>query len=59
MTELARQYPGYGLEVHMGYATARHLRALAELGPTPSHRRSFAPVREQGAAGPCSGSLFP
>jgi ribonuclease HII len=45
MTALSRRYPGYGLEQHKGYCTARHLAALAELGPTPEHRRSFAPVR--------------
>jgi ribonuclease HII len=45
MTALAARYPGYGLEVHKGYATASHLAALARLGPTPIHRRSFAPVR--------------
>lgn len=45
MVTWARRYPGYGLEQHKGYATARHLAALAELGPTPLHRQSFAPVR--------------
>jgi len=45
MAELAVRYPGYGLEQHKGYATVRHLAALAQLGPTPLHRRSFAPVR--------------
>lgn len=45
MVALARRYPGYGLEQHKGYGTPRHLLALAELGPTPEHRRSFAPVR--------------
>lgn len=37
-------YPGYGLARHKGYGTAEHLRALAVQGPTPEHRRSFAPV---------------
>ena len=46
MVRLARLYPGYGLERHKGYATARHLAALRLLGPSPVHRRSFAPVRE-------------
>ena len=45
MHELDRQYPGYGLAVHKGYPTAMHLQALRTLGPTPIHRRSFAPVR--------------
>lgn len=45
MAEMDRQYPGYGFGKHSGYATAAHLRALRELGPSPIHRRSFAPVR--------------
>ena len=46
--ELARLdalYPGYGLAGHKGYPTAAHIEALARLGPSPVHRRSFAPVR--------------
>lgn len=39
-------YPGYGIGSHKGYATSVHLEALVRLGPTPIHRRSFAPVRE-------------
>ncbi|MBI6681539.1 ribonuclease HII [Pseudomonas viridiflava] len=38
-------YPGYGMGGHKGYPTPVHLEALARLGPTPIHRRSFAPVR--------------
>lgn len=38
-------YPGYGLAGHKGYPTAAHFEALRLLGPTPIHRRSFAPVR--------------
>ncbi len=49
MVSLAGRYPGYGLEQHKGYATAAHLKALALLGPTPAHRRSFAPVRASGS----------
>jgi ribonuclease HII len=45
MDELDGRYPGYGLARHKGYATAEHLAALARLGPSPEHRRSFAPVR--------------
>jgi ribonuclease HII len=44
MTLLDDKYPGYGFAVHKGYGTASHLKALAELGPSPAHRRSFAPV---------------
>ena len=46
MTVLAGRFPGYGLEQHKGYATKAHRAALNALGPTPQHRRSFAPVRE-------------
>lgn len=38
-------YPGYGIGGHKGYPTPVHLEALARLGPTPIHRRSFGPVR--------------
>ncbi len=53
LVELDRQYPGYGFASHKGYPTAAHLAALRELGVTPVHRRSFAPVKnllEQGLA---------
>ena len=39
-------YPGYGFAIHKGYPTAAHRQALHELGPSPVHRRSFAPVRQ-------------
>ncbi|WP_339522388.1 ribonuclease HII [Pseudomonas sp. EA_35y_Pfl2_R111] len=45
MQLLDAQYPGYGIAGHKGYPTAVHLEALRRLGPTPIHRRSFAPVR--------------
>lgn len=45
MQSLDLDYPGYGFAAHKGYATAEHLEALYRLGPTPIHRRSFAPVR--------------
>ncbi|MEM1155517.1 MAG: ribonuclease HII [Pseudomonadota bacterium] len=44
MVELEQLYPGYGFAAHKGYPTAFHLAALRDLGPTPVHRRSFAPV---------------
>lgn len=44
MAALAADYPGYGWERNAGYGTAAHLDALNRLGPTPHHRRSFAPV---------------
>ncbi|MCC7413035.1 MAG: ribonuclease HII [Gammaproteobacteria bacterium] len=45
MVALEARYPGYGFAAHKGYPTAAHLQALARLGVTPAHRRSFAPVR--------------
>ena len=45
MRELDDRYPGYGFAAHAGYATAAHLTALRSLGPSPVHRKSFAPVR--------------
>jgi len=46
MLDYSRDYPGYGWETNQGYPTPVHKRALEELGPTPLHRRSFAPVRQ-------------
>ena len=43
---LEQEYPGYGFASHKGYPTAAHLQALRELGVTPVHRRSFAPVKK-------------
>lgn len=42
--EIADNYPGYGLEIHKGYATAQHRAAIEALGPCPIHRKSFRPV---------------
>ena len=44
MVDLAQQFPGYGWEKNAGYPTKDHLQALARLGVTPHHRRSFRPV---------------
>lgn len=41
-----RRHPGYGLAGHKGYGCAAHLEAIARLGPSPIHRRSFRGVRE-------------
>jgi ribonuclease HII len=46
MRRLDHDYPGYGLGVHFGYGTRAHIVALARLGPSPIHRRSFNPLRE-------------
>jgi ribonuclease HII len=44
MARLAKQFPGYGWESNRGYGSAVHLQALKQLGPTPHHRMSFAPL---------------
>lgn len=46
MLELAQQFPGYGWETNMGYGSKSHIAALQDLGPSPHHRRSFAPVHK-------------
>ena len=45
LVALDSRYPGYGFAAHKGYPTRSHLAALATLGVTPAHRRSFAPVK--------------
>lgn len=39
-------YPGYGWASNKGYGAAIHMAALRKLGPTPLHRKSFAPVAQ-------------
>jgi ribonuclease HII len=50
MARLGLEFPGYGFERHMGYSVPEHFAALARLGPTIHHRKSFAPVAEKLAA---------
>jgi len=45
MREVDAQYPEYGFAKHKGYPVREHVAALARLGASPVHRRSFAPVR--------------
>tara|TARA_B100000809_G_scaffold109626_1_gene108123 strand:- start:2877 stop:3488 length:612 start_codon:yes stop_codon:yes gene_type:complete len=47
MLALDSHYPGYGFAANKGYGTPQHLEALQRLGPTPIHRRSFAPVSNE------------
>lgn len=58
MVALDASFPGYGFAEHKGYGCASHLEALRRYGPTPVHRRSFAPVREAEAKNP-AGDLGP
>ena len=46
MLSLHAVYPLYGFDRHMGYPTAFHLQALRVHGPSPVHRRSYAPVAQ-------------
>ncbi|MBC7987210.1 MAG: ribonuclease HII [Sphingomonadaceae bacterium] len=46
MRELDVSWPGYGWASNKGYGTQEHRDALTRLGPTPLHRRSFAPVAQ-------------
>lgn len=41
MRRAHERYPGYGWDVNKGYPTAAHRQAIAELGVTPEHRRTF------------------
>jgi ribonuclease HII len=47
LVELDAVYPGYGLARHKGYCSHEHLDALRRLGPTPLHRKSYAPVAQR------------
>jgi len=46
MVELDQLHPGYGFANHKGYGTEQHLTCLHQHGPSPIHRRYFAPVKE-------------
>ncbi len=41
MHRLHQQFPAYGFDRHVGYATAAHRTAIAENGLCPEHRKSF------------------
>jgi ribonuclease HII len=45
MLDYDMEFPGYGFAEHKGYGTPQHLAAIAERGPCPIHRRSFAPFK--------------
>lgn len=46
LVELDRVHPEYGFAEHKGYATQRHIDALAAHGPCAAHRRGFWRVRD-------------
>ncbi|GAB4363981.1 MAG: ribonuclease HII [Bryobacter sp.] len=45
LRELSQTFPVFHLDANKGYGTPDHLAALRRFGPTPFHRRTFAPVR--------------
>ncbi|NBR17539.1 MAG: ribonuclease HII [Gammaproteobacteria bacterium] len=47
MEQLDTRHPEYGFAIHKGYPVRAHLAALDTHGPSPVHRRSFAPVRSR------------
>jgi ribonuclease HII len=64
MERLGLAHPGYGFERHKGYSVPEHVAALARLGPTVHHRKSFAPVAAKlaalaGTGGEAIGELLP
>ncbi|MCD6589341.1 MAG: ribonuclease HII [Candidatus Fermentibacteraceae bacterium] len=57
MIEAHRRYPRYGFDRHKGYGTAEHLKIIKDIGPSPIHRMSFAPLSRWYQTGQMS--LFP
>jgi ribonuclease HII len=55
MVQYDALYPGYGFAAHKGYGAASHLAAIASLGPSPIHRKSFRGVKEHVPAQPEDG----
>ncbi|GAC1370204.1 MAG: hypothetical protein NVSMB32_14690 [Actinomycetota bacterium] len=54
MASLAGLYPQYAFEANKGYPAPRHLWGLSAYGPSPIHRRLYAPIRrlsEEGVPG--------
>ncbi|MCW5876440.1 MAG: ribonuclease HII [Anaerolineales bacterium] len=45
LCKLDKRFPRYGFAAHKGYATEEHREAILQHGPSPQHRRSFAPMR--------------
>ncbi|NKB51959.1 MAG: ribonuclease HII [Rhizobiaceae bacterium] len=50
MVRADKLHPGYGLAQHKGYPTKAHRDAVAQLGPSPLHRLTFAPVAAAAAS---------
>lgn len=41
-----QEFPGYDFANNVGYGTPSHLAGLRQLGPSPIHRKTFAPVKD-------------
>ncbi len=54
MADLDVVYPGYGFKAHAGYGVAKHRAAIEQLGVTPEHRLSFAPLQKYQNSSPVS-----
>jgi ribonuclease HII len=50
MVALDKAHEGYGFAQHKGYGTPQHRAALGRLGPSPIHRVSWRPMRQQEGA---------
>lgn len=48
MVRLADEHPGYRFDRNKGYGSAEHLSAISRMGPSPVHRRSYAPCAGTG-----------
>lgn len=46
MDDYDKIYPQYGFPRNAGYGTKEHVEALKKYGPTPIHRKTFAPVSD-------------
>lgn len=46
MMEYSKKYPKYQFEKNAGYGTREHIQAIRKFGPTPIHRKTFAPIKE-------------
>lgn len=46
MMEYSKKYPEYQFEKNAGYGTREHIQAIRKFGPTPIHRKTFAPIKE-------------
>lgn len=57
MRHLDTVFPGYRFTGHVGYGTAVHRQAIADLGVTPLHRLSFAPLQQYGYETPVEASV--